>query len=351
MPTHTKTSDKVLMLPKNHEYIKQLTDHLQLRGVESQCLKPFHWATPENVLQMIICSRKGYGLIHVHWLYVFPLFGIMKAFWVLCKVLGYKLVWEMHNILPHGYVESDKKIARWFHDHVDGIIYHSRTDIDKARKALALRRWKPHIIVPHGNFNESYENTVTKSEARRRLRLPERGKVVLCFGFIRENRGYDILLQATENLLDVDVVIAGKMEHVQVFKDIKAAKRNRKNLHLFEGWIADNEIQLYFNACDIVVLPYTEITTSGVIPLSYAFARPVIVSNIGGMRDVVDESTGILVEPGNPTDLRNAIDVMFKQKNIDEMGKAAQAFALDNFDWNKISKTIKRFYKDTVNMK
>jgi glycosyltransferase involved in cell wall biosynthesis len=334
---------KVFILPRNHEYIRRLQRHLQRAGVQVVLLRPFHHASLSNLVKLIVFSIRGFRIVHVHWLYVFPLRSLMKGFVSLCRGLGIRIIWEMHNILPHGGAERERTDSRWFFEHADGIIYHSRSDIERAKATFGTNVDKPHIVIPHGNFNESYPNTITRAAAREKLSVPARDRVILCFGFIRRNRGYEHLIEAVKDMERTTVIIAGKLEDRDVYQALERHARTLPHLRLHGGWIPDDEIQWFFNACDVVVLPYTDITTSGVIPLAYAFSRPVITSDIGGIRDVVNADTGILVPVGDAASLKNAIERMFAM-DLETMGRRAHAYAKKEFDWDANARKIREFY-------
>jgi glycosyltransferase involved in cell wall biosynthesis len=273
----------------------------------------------------------------------------MRGFYYFCKSLGIKIIWEMHNILPHSYAENDKSNCRWFYEKSDAIIFHSGHDIQRAKDLLGTNTDKIHTIIPHGNFNESYENTISKEEARKYLNIPYNGKAVLCFGFIRKNRGYEYLIEAIKDMENTSVVIAGKLEDKDVYRNLLAYEKRLPQLRLFAKWIPDEEIQYYFNACDIVALPYTEITTSGVIPLAYAFSRPVITTNIGGLKDIVNDDIGIIVPAKDVEALRNAIEKIFS-RDLLAMGKCAYEYSKKEFSWERNVQKIKELYEITRNM-
>lgn len=332
------------MIPKNHEYIRMLKSSLEHAGVKVQILKPFHYSTFTNIVKMVFFRIKGYKIIHVHWLYIFPFALIMKIFYLFCSCLGIKIVWEMHNIVPHKYDQSDIDNYSWFYEKSTAVIYHSSSDVERADEYLKTRSKKKHIVIPHGNFNESYDNRISKKDARRILNIPDNKKVILCFGFIRKNRGYEYLVEATKNMHDSVVIVAGKIMHKDVYENIIEYEKKIPNLKVVAKWIPDNEIQVYFNACDIVVVPYTEITTSGVIPLAYAFSRPVITSKIGGMNDIVNERTGILVPPKDSHMLRLAIERIFSM-DIESLGRSAHEFARKELNWESNAQKIKELYE------
>jgi glycosyltransferase involved in cell wall biosynthesis len=341
-------SQRVLIIPKNHEYVKRLKQHLEEAGVRVVLLKPFHYSSFTNILKIIFFRAKGYRIIHVHWLYIFPFGFVMKGFYYFCKGLGIKVIWEMHNILPHGYAENDKNNCQWFYEKADAILFHSGQDIQRAKDLLNTDTDKVHTIIPHGNFNGSYQNTVSKKEARRRLNIPDNERALLCFGFIRKNRGYDYLIEAVKDMKNTVVMVAGKSEDKDVYKKLLAYQKRLPQLRLFVKWIPDEEIQYYFNACDIVVLPYTDITTSGVIPLAYAFSRPVITTNIGSLKEIVRDDTGVIVPAEDVEALRNAIENIFS-RDLLAMGKRAHEYSIKELSWELNAKKIKELYELVTN--
>jgi len=338
----------IFMIPKNHEYVRKLKKHLESLGISVILLKPFHYSTFSNIIKLVYYRTKGYNLIHVHWLYIFPFNFVMKWFYYFCKFLGIKIVWEMHNIVAHSNKPNDYKASKWFFEHVDGIIFHSKYDIEQAQELLKVKNNKKFVIIPHGNFNNAYPNIISKEKAREILNIPQDKKVILCFGFIRKNRGYEYLLEATKDLEDIDVIIAGKIQDKDIYNYLTNEKKLRKNLHVYGKWIADDEIQIYFNACDIVVIPYTNITTSGVIPLAYAFKKPVITTEIGGIKEVVvNGETGLLIPPHNSEALKTAILKIFEMDLL-KMGNNANNFAKTRFSWEDNAKKFSKFYKDVL---
>ena len=342
-------SKRVFIVPRNHEYVRKLKRFLEKEGVRVVLLKPFHYSSFTNLLKIILFRLKGYRIIHVHWLYIFPFGFVMKGFYYFCKGLGIKIVWEMHNILPHGYIESDKRQCRWFYEKSDAIIFHSEHDIQRTKDLLNTNKDKIYTIIPHGNFNESYENTISKEKARKNLNIPDHCKVLLCFGFIRKNRGYEYLLEAVKDMENTIVVIAGKLEDKDTYRDLLIHEKRLPQLRLFVKWIPDEEIQYYFNASDIVVLPYTDITTSGVIPLAYAFSRPVITTNIGGLRDIVNDNTGMIVPARNAEALRKAIENIFS-RDLLAMGKCAYEYSSKELSWESNAQKIVKLYEFMSNI-
>jgi glycosyltransferase involved in cell wall biosynthesis len=335
----------VFVIPKNHEYVRKLKRHLEDLGTQVELLKPFHYSSLSNIGKMLWLTRKGFRIVHVHWLYVFPFPLVMKGFYYFCRMLGLKIIWEMHNIVPHNFKPKDVVAGSWFYERVDGVIYHSESDIERAEKTLKTKNKKLRLVVPHGSFDHSYENIMERAEARKRLQIPADKKVILCFGFIRKNRGYEYLIEATRDMDDTLVIIAGRLLEKDAYERLLEYQKGAPNMRIFAQWIPDDEVQIFFNACDIVVLPYTQITTSGVIPLAYSFSRPVITSAIGGIKDVVNKKTGILVPPGEPDALKKAILQLFGM-DFEGMGRSAREFSDLHLAWEPIARKVERLYDE-----
>lgn len=340
-------SIKVLMVPRNHEYIRLLKVHLELHGIKIRLLKPFHYSAPLNFLKIIYSRLMGYRIVHVHWLYIFPLGIMMKGFVLFCKVLGIRIIWELHNILPHDKRKSDLLHSKWFYENVDHVIFHSKEDIQRVKDIYSTHVVHDEDVIPHGNFNGSYPNSISKLKARELLEIPTCHRMILCFGFIRRNRGYEYLVEAVRDMKETTVLVAGTVLEKEVYRQLLLWQEQLPNLRVEGKWIADEDLQLYFNASDIVVLPYTDITTSGVIPLAYSFSRPVVSTRIGGIVDVVNEQTGILVPPRDSGSLKRAIEKLFESDYV-EMGRLANEYSEKTLGWDPIALKMRKIYEKVL---
>lgn len=338
------------MIPRNHEYVNKLRHHLRSKGVTVVLLKPFHYSSLNNILKIIYHRIKGSRIIHVHWLYIFPHELVMRCFCVFAESMNMKIIWEVHNILPHGYKEIDRTISRTFFHRADGIVFHSHEDVGRIKDLLGVDSDKPYIVMPHGNFIGSYRNDTEKQAARSLLQIDPGAKVLLCFGFLRKNRGYDCLLDAVERIRNVILILAGRVEDKEVHRELVRRTKDQPNVRLYTGWIPNDDVQIYFNACDVVVLPYSEITTSGVAPLAYSFKRPVITTSIGGMKEIVTEETGMIVPPKDPRALAAAIESVLKKDYVG-MGENAYRFAVEKLDWGKNVEKLIAFYGAVMSLR
>lgn len=335
---------KVLMIPGNHEYVRRLQDALQEKEVGVELLPSFHYVTPYNFFKILL-GRHRYDIIHVHWLYVFPFIWLMKLFVWLVQRLDYQLVWTVHNVLPHEASSGDVEKTRWFYSRADAVFVHYESNVERLRETLNVKTDKVTVIA-HPTFEDSYPNDVGRDEARRRLNIPGDKKVALCFGKMRPYKGMGVFAEAMRGLgNDFLGLVVGTPKSREVAAMLRETERSMSNLRVVADFIPDEEVQLYFKAADVVVLPYLRISTSGVVPLAYSFRRPVVTTQSGGMPEVVREGeTGLLVPPGDVEAVRRAIVKLFSM-NYQEMGQRAYEWATAEFSWNRLAERTAEVYR------
>ena len=158
---------------------------------------------------------------------------------------------------------------------------------------------KKYLLHPlYTSFGEKLDKTV----ARKALGLPEDKKLVLFFGLIRKYKGLDMLLDAFNELKtnpDIVLVIAGEFyEDKQPYLDLIEKYQIQNQVILHGKFIANDEVKLYFSAADLVALPYRSATQSGVTLVSFHFEVPTLVTNVGGLGEIIpDKVAGYVVEP------------------------------------------------------
>ena len=204
----------------------------------------------------------------------------------------------LDNIIPHEKRPGDTTLTKYFVNSVDGFIAMS----DSVYNDLSLfDTQKPRLLNPHPLF-DNYGDPVLKEEAIKQLKLDATKKYLLFFGLIRDYKGLDILLKAmaTESLRNsnIQLIIAGEYYSNKEDYDKLIQELNLQNkLELQTHFIPDNEVAAYFCAADVVVQPYKHATQSGVTQICYHFNKPMIVTNVGGLPEIVpDNKVGFVVE-------------------------------------------------------
>ena len=256
-------------------------------------INPFNWLRIGNELKAMAPDL----IIVRYWL---PLMGpclgsILRR---VKKNRKTKIICIADNIIPHEHRPGDTLFTKYFVKPIDAFV----TMSEKVKSDLLQFSSKPSKRIVHplyDNFGES----VSKEEARKKLILPEKEKIILFFGFIRKYKGLDLLLEAMNDVRirqsGIRLLVAGEFYDNRTEYDAIIDKLNLADkLILRTDFIADSEVRYYLSAADFVIQPYKNATQSGVTPLAYHFEKPMLVTNVGGLPDLVpDGKVGVITEP------------------------------------------------------
>lgn len=191
------------------------------------------------------------------------------------------------------------------------------------------------LVIPHAVFKGYYfsENIIEDYTFYNRF---------LFFGRIIKYKGLEVLLEAMKEIAQrvsgVKLVLAGNGD-ITPYQTMVQECADNLDLHI--GWIEDNQVESFFKEIDFVVLPYTHASQSGVIPLAYAFGKPVVATCIGGIPEQVEEGkTGILIQPGNIEELENAIcGLLTDSIRLERLKKNCYEYAAMN-TWDSSAKVL-----------
>lgn len=265
-------------------------------------VNPLNW-----ILSGLRIRKSSPDLVVVkYWLpFMGPCFGTILRF------IRYKrcttVVSILDNVIPHERRPGDVLFTRYFIKACDAFIAMSKQVFSDLKKFTN----KPAKLVPHPLYDH-FGTIVEKKVARQYLGLPQKEKIILFFGFIRHYKGLDLLLEAMYDerikKADIKLLIAGEFyEDEKPYRELIEKYRLKDCVILEKDFIADKDVKFYFCAADVVVQPYRSATQSGITPMAYHFERPMIVSNVGGLPEIVpDEKVGLVSEP-NPKSLADAI--------------------------------------------
>jgi glycosyltransferase involved in cell wall biosynthesis len=300
-------------------------------------------------------------IIHIQWA-LLP--KIDRRFWLYWRQLGVKCVHTVHNLTPH---ESPPETALTYfplYHAADALILHSeynRQTLDewagRVVPSLHSALMQKVRVIPHGNLLMP-PHTISQEDARRTLNLPQDTPTLLFFGIIRAYKGLPVLLEAFRLVLQkypvAHLVIAGYLSPIYEWDEKRLRKEiarlNLINVRLDLRYIPENEVSTLFYAADLTVLPYLEVTQSGVAMVALSHGSPIIASRVGGLADVVrDGETGYLVEPQNPQHLAAAIlDLLDKPELRQQMSQNARQLAQGYFGWDRIAAQTAALYRELV---
>jgi glycosyltransferase involved in cell wall biosynthesis len=212
------------------------------------------------------------------------------------------------NIIPHEKRPGDLPFTRYFVGAVDGFVTMSK----KVLSDLGLfTRTKPAVFVPHPLY-DNFGTAVSMETARKHLGLDPDNKLILFFGFIRPYKGLDLLLRAMAMKpmmqAGLKLLIAGEFyDQQQPYLDLIHELNLHDRVVLRTQFIPDSEVRYYLCAANLVVQPYRSATQSGVTPLAYHFEKPMVVTNVGALPDMVPEGKVGLVCAPDPASLAETI--------------------------------------------
>jgi glycosyltransferase involved in cell wall biosynthesis len=242
----------------------------------------------------------------------------------------------MHNLYPHDHSSIpglDKFARRTMVRLATNIFVHGPTAAAIVKKEFSIPERKLSTIQ-HGNWIDFYPADMPKDVARSKLGLDEDSHVFL---FIGSCKGYKGLPGLLRNFSQIDsrakLVIAGRFDDPDYYAEVvglaEAIPGNR--VRIDSGYIHHDEMQIYLNACDAVVLPYLEILTSGATVLALGFGRPVIAPRKGHPQDIIDDTNGILYDPDETGALAAAMSLMMERSyDADHIRNQARSLTWDS---------------------
>ncbi len=253
-----------------------------------------------------------------------------------------KILALIDNIVPHEKRVGDNLLAKFFVGSVDGFVVMSRAveaDLNSFDKQ------KPVEFCPHPLF-DNYGAAVPRLEALKKLGLESESKYMLFFGFIRDYKGLDLLLKAMAlpmlNDPQIKLIVAGEFYcepdcYLKLISELELKDR----VILRTEFIPDSEIPDYFGAADLVVQPYKSATQSGVTQVGYYFNKPMLVTNVGGLGEIIPHGkVGYVVEP-NPEAIAEAINDFFTNNRYTEMSAMAE-IEKARFSWANLVQSFEK---------
>ncbi|MFD3000593.1 glycosyltransferase [Pontibacter toksunensis] len=290
---------------------------------------------------MYLYRQRADIVIFRFWLpFMGPAFGTIAR--IVKRNKHTRIVALTDNVIPHEQRPGDRPFTQYFLSACHGFVTMSRAVLgDLARYQPA----KPAVYQPHPLY-DNYGEATTKAEARQALNLAEQGKYVLFFGFIRAYKGLDLLLEAFSDqrikALGLKLVIAGEFyEDAIPYENIIAKHQLEPFLVRATGFIPNSKVRDYFCAADVVVQPYKSATQSGVSQIAYHFNKPMIVTDVGGLAELVpDEKVGYVVQP-DAASLANAIVRYFDEDN-EEMFLRNIELQKQKFSWHAMTQAVRQ---------
>ena len=314
--------------------------HPSTRLIDS--INPLTWFKTANYI-----SRQNPDLVAFIWYQPFFGFSIGTIARLIRKKFKGRILFITENIISHESMFYDRILTRYALRSADKFLVLSDV-VEKGIKTLYPDKKVFRSTLPIYDCY-GFDQSLSKSDARKKLGIAENKKVLLFFGYIRAYKGLMNLIEAMPYLLKEDenyfLLIVGEFyeSKEKYFERIKELNIG-KNVLVIDEFVPNEEVGLYYSAADLVVLPYNSATQSGILNIAYGFKKPVVVTNVGGLPELVEDGkTGFIVEPHNPLALAEGIKKYFSASNIEDFPRNIETFIQNNS-----FTSIERVFKDIL---
>lgn len=302
-------------------------------------------ANPFNIIRTACYIRKKHpDMVIIQWWH--PYFA--PCYILLSMFMGRQnLVYVCHNVFPHERFPMDKRLARMVLARGKHFIVHAAKEKEEL---LRIKADADIVVTPHPTYNAFRFENMAKAQARERIGIEKDCKLLLFFGFVRPYKGLRHLINAMPEIArrigGVKLMVAGEFQgegERQVYAEQIARVGMEPYIDVKDGYAPDNEVEKYFAACDLVVLPYESATQSGIVQIAYGFEKPVVVTNVGGLPDVVkDGYTGYVVPPCDSGALAAAVADYFENGRTERFTQNIRKEAY-RFSWERMREVVEGF--------
>ena len=299
-------------------------------------------------------------IFHILWNNKFQLFDRI-ALMLYYRVLGRKIAFTAHNVNA-AQRDSRDSIANRVSLRIQyRLAHHIFVHTERMKAQLGHEFGVPDgkiSVIPFGINNTIPETGLTAAQAKRQLGILPGESAALFFGQIAPYKGLEYLIAALPELLrsmkNFRLIVAGRVkqgcnEHWRDIEQMLASEEIMNRVILRNGHIPDEEVEVYFKAADVLVLPYVQVFQSGVLFLAYNFGLPVIVTDVGSLKDDVAEGvSGLVCNPGDPIALAEAIGRYFSSDMFRELPTTRETirrFANERHSWLKVGEITESVYQ------
>ena len=304
-----------------------------------------YWINTANPFNLMVVAHRIKKLrpdaVIIQWWH--PYFA--PCYWILAKLLKkIPLLITCHNVFPHERFPMDRFLTRLVLKQADGYVVQSHMD---EKDLLTIKPHANYVVTPHPTYNAFKIKDMSRQEARKCICIGEDVPMLLFFGFVREYKGLQYLLDALpevrNRIPDIMLWVVGDFGDDKHFYMDRIEKNDiQKNIRLVEGYVPDREVEQYFAASDLVVLPYVSATQSGIVQIAYGFEKPVVVTDVGGLPDVVRHGeTGYVVPSCDAHEIAQAIIRFYSEdKGIDWENNIRRRAS--EFSWETMTERIEQ---------
>lgn len=296
----------------------------------------------------LIHHRKQVDVLHFHWIQYHYLQAPSVGSWralakfvaqvVFARMLGYRIVWTVHNVLPHERARGGIDVAA---RRAMALLAHAVLVLcEEGRRQVARRfgRRRNVYVTPHGHYVGVYPSESTYIETRTRLGLAQESTVYLFFGGVRPHKGVEKLLQAFAEVPgeNVRLLIVGLAHTDEIYRRVMQLAATDSRVVTMLEFVSDSQLRCFIDAADVIVLPFDQVLSSSTVVTAMSLGCPVVAPALGCLPEWITTECGILYDPTDPDGLCQAL-LDCQECDLVAMGKAAYERALA-FNWEQVAK-------------
>ncbi|MBR5234635.1 MAG: glycosyltransferase [Bacteroidaceae bacterium] len=266
-------------------------------------VNPFNWF---KVGREIRRQRPDMVMIRLWLPFLAPCLGTIAR--VISRDKSIKVVGLLDNVIPHERRIGDRLFARYMIKSIGGYVAMSESVLGDAKN---FDDTKPFALTPHPLY-DNFGAKVSREEAIKQLGLDADTRYILFFGLIRDYKGLDLLLRAfaDKRLREkkVKLIVAGEFySNAEMYEQLEQELGLAPHIVWYKEFIPADQVRYFFAAADLVAQPYKSATQSGITQIAYHFERPMLVTNVGGLAEIVPHGkVGYVTEP-NAEDIAEAL--------------------------------------------
>jgi beta-1,4-mannosyltransferase len=352
---------QVFMMPDyriDNPYQTLLSNALQQEGAIVQF--PIGYRRILPIYRAIKSIPEPIAVLHLHWIdpYIkgnnaFIKFVYCIKFLIdiaLTQLSGVRVIWTVHNLVSHDskFLNLELWTQRMLASRVDRVILHHTGAVDEITQQYKSSSSNVEVI-PIGHYRDVYKGAICPIEARRKLGLPESGRIYLNLGILKPYKGIERLIKVWQDnqaiLKDNMLLIVGKALDEHYGQALVEQASAMENIILQNMFVEDDQMHLYLSAADVVVLPFERILTTSSLVLAMSYSKPVIAPRIGNIPETIGAADWLLYDPTEEQGLLYAIKES-TQVDLKALGQLTCEMC-DRLDWGAIAQKTLQIYQNS----
>ncbi len=345
--------------PGGNPYQSLFAEAIEQAGYELQCIPPYKLFP----VQKAVFSKVD--LLQLDWPHDW--YRGKNVFTSLIKHVMYldgirrlrsvPVVWTAHNLIAHDAenVDFERRMIQKLINVADGIIVMSNLAESQLKETYEVSSNTHVKVIPHGHYIDVYRNNIERHAARERLGVAKDEKVVLSFGRILPYKGLECLIETFGQLAQKNtrLLIAGSCNSPEYLLKLKSMAAELSTEHcriqIEARFVVDDEVQVFFNAADFVVLPFQNILNSGSLLLAMSFGKHVVAPSIGSIGEVAYSKAWTSYSPNDENGLVSALGRALEKNYTSSDEREVIEYVSSKFGWREVSLNLKDLYANVFN--